>query len=85
MSEKEEVAVFYWRMSKSLHTQLKRQADNEGVSMSVLAEIILRQALRKREPGSLANELTFGQPVDDYKDLEIAKKLDQMVQKNDKV
>ena len=64
---------------------LKQQADKEKVSMSALAEIILRQALRKREPGALANELMFGQPQDELQDLKMANKIDLMLKKNDKV
>ena len=85
MDEKVETAVFYCRLSKQCHGQLKRQADKENVSMSALAEIILRQALRKREPGALANELMFGQPQDELKDLEMANKIDLMLKKNDQV
>ena len=85
MEDKIEVVPFLCRISKECHTMLKQQADKEKVSMSALAEIILRQALRKREPDALANELTFGQPQDELHDLEMAKKLDLMVNKNDQV
>ena len=85
MEDKIKVAPFLCRISKECHTMLKQQADKEKVSMSALAEIILRQALRKREPDALANELTFGQPQDELQDLEMAKKLDLMVNKNDQV
>lgn len=85
MENKLEVVPFLCRISKECHTMLKQQADKEKVSMSALAEIILRQALRKREPGALANELTFGQPQDELQDLKMANKIDLMLKKNDKV
>ena len=85
MEDKIEVVPFLCRISKECHTMLKKQADKEKVSMSALAEIILRQALRKREPGALANELMFGQPQDELQDLKMANKIDLMLKKNDKV
>tara|TARA_R100000353_G_C6376959_1_gene160769 strand:+ start:161 stop:418 length:258 start_codon:yes stop_codon:yes gene_type:complete len=85
MEDKIEVVPFLCRISKECHTMLKQQADKEKVSMSALAEIILRQALRKREPGALANELMFGQPQDELQDLKMANKIDLMLKKNDKV
>ena len=85
MEDKIEVVPFLCRISKECHTMLKQQADKEKVSMSALAEIILRQALRKREPGALANELMFGQPQDELQDLKMANKFDLMLKKNDKV
>ena len=85
MEDKIEVVPFLCRISKECHTMLKQQADKEKVSMSALAEIILRQALRKREPGALDNELMFGQPQDELQDLKMANKIDLMLKKNDKV
>ena len=64
---------------------LKRQAKKERWTMAGLTESILREALRKRQPGSISNDMMFETPRDEVKDLKIAEQVDAMVKANDKV
>ena len=85
MEDKIEVVPFLCRISKECHTMLKQQARREKYSMSALTEVILREALRKRLPGSISNDMMFGSPREEIRDVNIAEKLDKMVKASDKV
>ena len=53
--------------------------------MSALAEVIFRDALRKRQPGYMKKLLVIDDQSDQIYDKGIAEKLDKMLGKNDKI
>ena len=84
MEEKIKVVPLYLRLTRECYDMLKYQAKKERWTMAGLTESILREALRKRQPGSISNENIFNEQLA-VKDLHIAEKLDKMVKANDKV
>tara|TARA_R100001230_G_C5503190_1_gene46443 strand:- start:319 stop:516 length:198 start_codon:yes stop_codon:yes gene_type:complete len=64
---------------------LKEQARVDMCSMSALAEVIFRDALRKRQPGYMRKLLVIDDQSDQIYDKGIAEKLDKMLGKNDKI
>ena len=85
MDKEIEIVPFYCRLSRGCYDMLKHQAKKERWSMAGLTEHILREALRKRTPGSISNDIIFDDQKEQISDLKIAEKLDQMVKANDKV
>tara|TARA_R100000773_G_scaffold27686_1_gene23927 strand:+ start:4537 stop:4794 length:258 start_codon:yes stop_codon:yes gene_type:complete len=85
MDNEIEIVPFYCRLSRGCYEMLKRQAKKERWTMAGLTESILREALRKREPRSISNDIMFETPRDEVKDLKIAEQVDAMVKANDKV
>ena len=79
-----EIVPLYLRLTKECYDMLKLQAKKERWSMAGLTESILREALRKRQPGSISNENIFSEELA-VKDLNIAQALDKMVQSNELV
>jgi len=79
-----EVVPLYLRLSRECYDMLKHQAKKERWTMAGLTESILREALRKRQPGSISNENIFNEQLA-VKDLNIAQALDKMVKSNDKI
>ena len=77
-----EIVPLYLRLTKECYDMLKYQAKKERWSMAGLTESILREALRKRQPGSISNENIFSEELA-VKDLNIAQALDKMVQSNE--
>ena len=77
-----EIVPLYLRLTKECYDRLKYQAKKERWSMAGLTESILREALRKRQPGSISNENIFSEELA-VKDLNIAQALDKMVQSNE--
>ena len=77
-----EIVPLYLRLTKECYDMLKLQAKKERWSMAGLTESILREALRKRQPGSISNENIFSENLA-VKDLNIAQALDKMVQSNE--
>tara|TARA_R110002074_G_scaffold97590_1_gene211870 strand:+ start:287 stop:535 length:249 start_codon:yes stop_codon:yes gene_type:complete len=82
MPMQHEIVPLYLRLTKECYDMLKLQAKKERWSMAGLTESILREALRKRQPGSISNENIFGEELA-VKDLNIAQALDKMVQSNE--
>tara|TARA_B100001939_G_C16877396_1_gene589264 strand:- start:357 stop:620 length:264 start_codon:yes stop_codon:yes gene_type:complete len=87
MIDEIKIRPFLCRITEECHAMLKAQSKIEMVSMSALAEIIFRDALRKRQPGSISNKMLI---VDDFQqeqihDAEIARQVDKMVKANDEV
>ena len=76
---------FLCRITDECHTMLKEQARIDMCSMSALAEVIFRDALRKRQPGYMKKLLVVDDQSDQIYDKDIAEKLDKMLGKNDKV
>ena len=74
---------FYCRLSKDCYDKLKYQAKKERYSMAGLTEQILREALRKRNPGSISNEIIFAEKDHEIDDLRIAEKVDKLVKANE--
>ena len=74
---------FYCRLSKDCYDKLKYQAKKERYSMAGLTEQILREALRKRNPGSISNEIIFAEKAHEIDDLRIAEKVDKLVKANE--
>ena len=86
MIDEIKIKPFLCRISEECHTMLKEQAKIEMCSMSALAEIIFRDAMRKRQPGSISNRmLVFGDQTEQLQDVDIAKQVDRMVKANDEV
>lgn len=80
-----EVVPLYLRLTRECYDMLKYQAKKERWSMAGLVESILREALRRRQPGSISDDNIFSEKLL-VKDYEIAQALDKMVgSKNDKV
>ncbi len=79
-----EVVPLYLRLTRECYDMLKYQAKKERWTMAGLTESILREALRKRQPGSISNENIFTEQLA-VKDLRISEALDQMEKANDKV
>tara|TARA_B110000305_G_C19164296_1_gene504098 strand:- start:390 stop:638 length:249 start_codon:yes stop_codon:yes gene_type:complete len=82
MPMQHEIVPLYLRLTKECYDMLKYQAKKERWSMAGLTESILREALRKRQPGSISNENIFSEELA-VKDLNIAQALDKMVQSNE--
>ena len=82
MPMQHEIVPLYLRLTKECYDRLKYQAKKERWSMAGLTESILREALRKRQPGSISNENIFSEELA-VKDLNIAQALDKMVQSNE--
>ena len=78
-----ELVPFYCRLSKDCYDKLKYQAKKERYSMAGLTEQILREALRKRNPGSISNEIIFAEKDHEIDDLRIAEKVDKLVKANE--
>ena len=74
---------FLCRISKEC-TDVEATSQARKYSMSALTEVILREALRKRLPGSISNDMMFGSPRDEIRDVNIVEKLDKMVKASDK-
>ena len=79
-----EVVPLYLRLTRECYDMLKHQAKKERWTMAGLTESILREALRKRQPGSISNENIFNENMA-VKDLKISEALDRMEKANDKV
>lgn len=79
-----EVVPLYLRLTRECYDMLKYQAKKERWTMAGLTESILREALRKRQPGSISNENIFTENMA-VKDLKISEALDRMEKANDKV
>ena len=85
MIDEIKIKPFLCRISEECHTMLKEQARVDMCSMSALAEVIFRDALRKRQPGYMRKLLVIDDQGDQIYDKGIAEKLDKMLGKNDKI
>ena len=85
MIDEIKIKPFLCRISEECHTMLKEQARVDMCSMSALAEVIFRDALRKRQPGYMKKLLVIDDQSDQIYDKGIAEKLDKMLGKNDKI
>jgi len=85
MEQEIKVKPFLCRITEECHTMLKEQAKIDMCSMSALAEVIFRDALRKRQPGYMRKLLVIDDQSDQIYDKGIAEKLDKMLGKNDKI
>ena len=85
MIDEIKIRPFLCRISEECHAMLKEQAKIEMCSMSALAEVIFRDALRKRQPGYMKKLLVIDDQSDQIYDKGIAEKLDKMLGKNDKI
>ena len=85
MIDEIKIKPFLCRISEECHTILKQQARVDMCSMSALAEVIFRDALRKRQPGYMRKLLVIDDQSDQIYDKGIAEKLDKMLGKNDKI
>ena len=85
MIDEIKIKPFLCRISEECHTMLKEQAKRDMCSMSALAEVIFRDALRKRQPGYMRKLLVIDDQSDQIYDKGIAEKLDKMLGKNDKI
>lgn len=85
MIDEIKIKPFLCRITEECHTMLKEQARIDMCSMSALAEVIFRDALRKRQPGYMKKLLVVDDQSDQIYDKDIAEKLDKMLGKNDKV
>ena len=85
MIDEIKIRPFLCRISEECHTMLKEQARVDMCSMSALAEVIFRDALRKRQPGYMRKLLVIDDQSDQIYDKGIAEKLDKMLGKNDKI
>ena len=85
MEQEIKVKPFLCRITEECHTMLKEQARVDMCSMSALAEVIFRDALRKRQPGYMRKLLVIDDQSDQIYDKGIAEKLDKMLGKNDKI
>lgn len=85
MIDEIKIKPFLCRISEECHTMLKEQARVDMCSMSALAEVIFRDALRKRQPGYMRKLLVIDDQSDQIYDKGIAEKLDKMLGKNDKI
>lgn len=85
MIDEIKIKPFLCRISEECHTMLKEQARVDMCSMSALAEVIFRDALRKRQPGYMRKLLVIDYQSDQIYDKGIAEKLDKMLGKNDKI
>jgi len=78
-----EIVPLYLRLTKECYDMLKHQAKKERWTMAGLTESILREALRKRQPGSISDDNIFSEKLA-VKDLNISQALDKMVRSNGK-
>tara|TARA_Y100000114_G_scaffold128845_1_gene126035 strand:+ start:958 stop:1215 length:258 start_codon:yes stop_codon:yes gene_type:complete len=85
MIDEIKIKPFLCRITEECHTMLKEQAKVDMCSMSALAEVIFRDALRKRQPGYMRKLLVIDDQSDQIYDKGIAEKLDKMLGKNDKI
>jgi|TARA_R100000329_G_scaffold137405_1_gene118505 hypothetical protein len=85
MIDEIKIKPFLCRITEECHTMLKEQAKIDMCSMSALAEVIFRDALRKRQPGYMRKLLVIDDQSDQIYDKGIAEKLDKMLGKNDKI
>ena len=85
MIDEIKIKPFLCRITEECHTMLKEQARIDMCSMSALAEVIFRDALRKRQPGYMKKLLVIDDQSDQIYDKGIAEKLDKMLGKNDKI
>ena len=85
MIDEIKIRPFLCRITEECHTMLKEQAKIDMCSMSALAEVIFRDALRKRQPGYMRKLLVIDDQSDQIYDKGIAEKLDKMLGKNDKI
>ena len=85
MIDEIKIKPFLCRITEECHTMLKEQAKVDMCSMSALAEVIFRDALRKRQPGYMRKLLVIDDQSDQIHDKGIAEKLDKMLGKNDKI
>jgi hypothetical protein len=85
MIDEIKIKPFLCRITEECHTMLKEQARIDMCSMSALAEVIFRDALRKRQPGYMRKLLVIDDQSDQIYDKGIAEKLDKMLGKNDKI
>ena len=85
MIDEIKIKPFLCRISEECHTMLKEKARVDMCSMSALAEVIFRDALRKRQPGYMRKLLVIDDQSDQIYDKGIAEKLDKMLGKNDKI
>jgi|TARA_R100000426_G_scaffold65538_1_gene45705 hypothetical protein len=85
MIDEIKIKPFLCRITEECHTMLKEQARVDMCSMSALAEVIFRDALRKRQPGYMRKLLVIDDQSDQIYDKGIAEKLDKMLGKNDKI
>ena len=85
MIDEIKIKPFLCRITEECHTMLKEQARIDMCSMSALAEVIFRDALRKRQPGYKKKLLVIDDQSDQIYDKGIAEKLDKMLGKNDKI
>ena len=54
-----EIVPLYLRLTRECYDMLKYQAKKERWTMAGLTESILREALRKRQPGSISDDNIF--------------------------
>ena len=85
MIDEIKIKPFLCRISEECHTMLKEQARVDMCSMSALAEVIFRDALKKIQPGYMRKLLVIYVQSDQIYDKGIAEKLDKMLGKNDKI
>ena len=78
-----EVVPLYLRLTRECYDMLKHQAKKERWTMAGLTESILRDALRKRQPGSISDDNIFNDKMA-VKDFKISQALDQMEKANEK-
>tara|TARA_X000001316_G_C922157_1_gene37031 strand:- start:1387 stop:1626 length:240 start_codon:yes stop_codon:yes gene_type:complete len=77
-----EIVPLYLRLTRECYDMLKYQAKKERWTMAGLTESILREALRKRQPGSISDDNIFNEKLA-VKDLNISQALDKMVKSNE--
>tara|TARA_R100000654_G_scaffold24399_1_gene47268 strand:- start:533 stop:775 length:243 start_codon:yes stop_codon:yes gene_type:complete len=79
-----EVVPLYLRLTRECYDMLKLQAKKERWTMAGLTESILRDGLRKRQPGSISDDNIFKDKML-LKDFKISEALDRMEKANDKI
>tara|TARA_B100001027_G_scaffold215841_1_gene190681 strand:+ start:2655 stop:2888 length:234 start_codon:yes stop_codon:yes gene_type:complete len=72
----EKLVALYARITPELHAMLQKAAKKDRRSMASLIELLCRESLRRREPGSI----NYTAPDNTLHDVEVSDAVERMVQ-----
>ncbi len=73
----EELVPLYVRITPELHTWLQKFARKDRRSMASLTELLLREGMRRREPGSLSSDYPANEKA--LQDIAITEAVERMI------
>ena len=75
--QKVELVPLYVRITPELHSWLQNAARKDRRSMASLTELLLREGMRRREPGSLSNDYPLAEKT--LSDINVSDAVDRML------